>query len=256
MTDALLLIDEPALHVRRLTLNRPEARNALSSPLLVAVAEALEAASDDANIRAIVLTGGAKVFAAGADIKELATRDTVTGLLDARTALWGRIRRFAKPMVAAIDGYALGGGLELAMHADIAVAGPTAQFGLPEINLGFIPGGGGTQRLARIAGQQLAMKLILTGEFADAKTAHAAGLVAEIADDAQLRAVEIAAKIAQKAPLAARLAKELVLAARDTPLETGLAFERKAIAALWGTDDFKEGVGAFLEKRKATFAGK
>jgi enoyl-CoA hydratase len=251
-----LLSDDPAPHLRRLTLNRPDARNALSTALLGAIADALDAAAADEAIRAVILTGGTKVFAAGADIKELATRDVPAALLDARVGHWARIRRFPKPLIAAVSGFALGGGCELAMHADIVVAGTDAKFGQPEINLGILPGAGGTQRLARLAGQQLAMKLVLSGEFLDAAEAKACGLIAEIAPDPQARALDLAAKIAEKAPLAARLAKELVLAARDAPLEVGLAFERKAFAALFATADFKEGVAAFLEKRKPEFAGK
>ena len=251
-----LLSDTPSAHVLRLTLNRPEARNALATPLLAAIADALDAATNDESVRAVILTGGPKIFAAGADIKELATRDVPASLLDARVGHWTRIRRFPKPLIAAVNGYALGGGCELAMHADIVVAGEDAKFGQPEINLGILPGAGGTQRLARLAGQQIAMKLVLSGEFLDAREAKECGLAAEVAADAQTRAVDLAVKIAEKAPLAARLAKELVLAARDVPLEAGLAFERKAFATLFATADFKEGVGAFLEKRKPNFAGK
>ncbi len=252
-----LLVDDPAPGVRRLTLNRPAARNALSTALLGLVADALDRAADDDAIRAVVVTGGDKVFAAGADIKELATRTAVTALLDARVGHWQRFRRFPKPVVAAVCGYALGGGCELAMHADIVVAGEGARFGQPEVNLGVVPGAGGTQRLARIAGQQVAMKLILSGEMISAAEARQCGLVAETVPDAEVaaRAVALAAKIAEKPVLAVRLAKELVLAARDVPLEQGLQFERKAFATLVATDDFKEGVAAFIEKRPAAFKG-
>jgi enoyl-CoA hydratase len=256
MTD--LLSDDPAPGVRRLTLNRPAARNALSTALLGLVADALDQAAADDAIRAVVVTGGDKVFAAGADIKELATRDAVTALLDARVGHWQRFRRFHKPVVAAVCGYALGGGCELAMHADIVVAGEGARFGQPEVNLGVVPGAGGTQRLARIAGQQVAMKLILSGEMISAAEARQCGLVAETVPDADVaaRAVALAAKIAEKPVLAIRLAKELVLAARDVPLEQGLQFERKAFSTLVATADFREGVAAFIEKRPATFKGK
>src|SRR5262249_8022637 len=147
--------------VRLLTLNRPAARNALSNELLGAIATALEVARDDGAVRCVVITGSDKVFAAGADIKELATRDTVGALLDIRPVIWDRIRKSPKPLIAAVLGYALGGGCELAMHADITIAGEGAKFGQPEINLGIIPGAGGTQRLPHLVGQQLAMKLIL-----------------------------------------------------------------------------------------------
>ncbi|MBI3507250.1 MAG: enoyl-CoA hydratase/isomerase family protein [Proteobacteria bacterium] len=258
MTQTDLLIDNPAPGVRRLTLNRPAARNALSTDLLGLVADALDAAADDDEVRAVVLTGGEKIFAAGADIKELASRNAVTALLDARVGHWQRMRRFPKPVVAAVCGFALGGGCELAMHADIAIAGESARFGQPEVNLGVVPGAGGTQRLARIAGQQVAMKLILSGEMISAAEAHACGLVAEMVPDADVgaRAVALAAKIAEKPVLAIRLAKELVLAARDVPLEQGLQFERKAFATLVASEDFKEGVAAFIEKRPAKFKGR
>jgi len=255
--DSDLLHDNPAQGVLRLTLNRPAARNALATALLGQIADTLDAAAGDAAVGAVVLTGGPAIFAAGADIKELAARDTVAALGDARVGHWQRIRRFPKPIVAAVCGLALGGGCELALHADIVVAGAGARFGQPEINLGLLPGAGGTQMLARLAGPQLAMKLVLSGEFIDAAEAKQAGLIAEIvADDLCLaRAVELAAKIAAKPALAARMGKELVRAARDVPLEQGLLFERKVFATLFSTADFREGVAAFLEKRAARFTG-
>jgi len=253
-----LLHDKPEPGVLRLTLNRPNARNALSTALLGAIADALDAASTDPAIHAAVLTGGPAIFAAGADIKELAARDAAAALDDARVGHWQRIRRFPKPIVAAVNGLALGGGCELAMSADIIVAGTGAKFGQPEINLGLVPGAGGTQMLARLASAQIAMKLVLSGETIDAAEAKQSGLVAEtVADDAcQARAVALAAKIAAKPALAVRLGKELVRAARDVPLDQGLLFERKAFAALIATADFREGVAAFLEKRPAKFAGR
>ena len=253
-----LLVTDPAPHVRLLTLNRPDARNALSTALLDDIATALESARDDDAVRAVVLTGGPKIFAAGADIRELAERTAATAITDARVRHWDRIRKFPKPLIAAVAGYALGGGCELAMHADIIVAAASAKFGQPEVNLGILPGAGGTQRLARLAGQQLAMKLCLTGAFIDAGEAKAAGLIAEVhPDDALLdKALELAKTIATKPPVAVRLAKEAVLAARDLPLEAALAFERKAFAALIATEDFREGVNAFLAKRPPNFSGR
>lgn len=253
-----LLIDMPAPRVRRLTLNRPAARNALSTAQLGLLGDAFDAATDDDGVCVVILTGGEKLFAAGADIKELASRTPVTALLDARVAHWQRIRRFPKPVIAAVCGYALGGGCELAMHADITIAGESAKFGQPELNLGVVPGAGGTQRLARIAGQQIAMKLILSGEMLTAAEARACGLIAEVVPDSEVaaRAVALAVKISEKPALAVRLAKELVLASRDVPLEQGLQFERKAFTTLVATEDFREGVGAFIEKRPAAFKGK
>lgn len=258
MTHSELLVSDPRPGIRLLTLNRPTARNALSNELLAAIGDVLDNARDDAAIRCAVLTGSDKVFAAGADIRELAKRDTIGALLDARPALWDRVRRFPKPLLAAVRGYALGGGCELAMHCDIVVAGENAKFGQPEINLGLIPGAGGTQRLPRLVGAQLAMKLILTGEAISAAEAQGAGLVAEVVPDdaATGRALALAGLIAAKPPLAVRLAKEAVLAARDVPLENGLALERKMFSALFATADVREGIAAFLEKRKPEFTGR
>jgi enoyl-CoA hydratase len=256
MTD--LLISDPKPFVRQLTINRPEVRNALSNAVLDQIATALEAARDDDAVRAVVLTGSEKVFAAGADLRELSQRNPVTGLTDSRPRHWERIRKFPKPLIAAVNGFALGGGCELSMHCDITIAGAGAKFGQPEVNLGIIPGAGGTQRLARIAGQQIAMKLCLSGEMIDAAEAKAAGLVAEVVPDDQThaRAIALAETIAAKAPVAVRLAKEAVLNALDMPLEAGLLFERKAFSIVLATQDFKEGTTAFLEKRKAKFEGR
>jgi enoyl-CoA hydratase len=256
MTD--LLITDPRPHVRLLTINRPAARNALSNALLDRLATALETARDDDAVRAVVLTGSDKVFAAGADIRELATRDPVGALLDPRPRHYERIRKFPKPLIAAVNGFALGGGCELSMHCDITIAGTGTRFGQPEVNLGIIPGAGGTQRLTRIAGQQIAMKLCLSGEIIDAVEAKAVGLVAEVVPDDQTlaRALALAETIAAKAPIAVRLAKESVLNALDLPLESGLAFERKAFSTVLATQDFREGTGAFLEKRKPKFEGR
>jgi enoyl-CoA hydratase len=256
MTD--LLIADPKPHVRLLTINRPTVRNALSNALLDRIATALEAARDDESVRAVVLTGSDKVFAAGADIRELATRDPMSALTDSRPRHYERIRKFPKPLIAAVNGYALGGGCELSMHCDITIAGAGARFGQPEVNLGIIPGAGGTQRLTRIAGQQIAMKLCLSGEIIDAAEAKTVGLVAEVVPDDQTvaRALALAETIAAKAPVAVRLVKEAVLNAPDLPLEAGLAFERKAFSVALATQDFREGTGAFLAKRRPKFEGR
>ena len=253
-----LLREHPAEHVLLLTLNRPEARNALNTALLAGLADALtEAATDDA-VRAVVLTGGDSVFAAGADIKEMADLTAVEVLTNRRAEYRASISRFPKPLIAAVNGYCLGGGNELAMQADIVIAGAGARFGQPEINLGLIAGSGGTQRLTQLAGKPLAMKMVLSGELIDADTALRAGLVAEIVPDDQTipRAMELASKIAAKSPVAVRLAKEAVLLASDAALANGLAFERKAFALTFATEDRREGIAAFLEKRTPRFEGR
>jgi enoyl-CoA hydratase len=254
----LLLVDGPQDGVLELTLNRPQERNALSTPLLQALVERLGSAAADEAVRVVILAGGDKVFAAGSDLAEMAAKDLPTTLVDQRAALFAAIARFPKPLLAAVRGYALGGGCELAMHADIIIAGESARFGQPEINLGIMPGAGGTQRLTRAVGKSLAMKLILSGEAITAAEALNAGLVAEVTgDDACLpRTRELARKIAAKAPLALLLAKDAVLQAFETPLAAGMALERRNFVILAGTADRREGIAAFLEKRPPRFAGR
>lgn len=243
--------------VLTLTLNRPEARNALSTALLTALVEQLNAAQFDDEIRCTVITGGNKVFAAGADVLEMAQKDMQAILLEQRPQLFAQIAAHPKPIVAAVCGYALGGGCELAMLADIIIAGQSAQLGQPEINLGIIPGAGGTQRLTRQVGKNLAMKIILAGEFISAQEALRTGLVAEVTDDEAClpRAQELAQKISSKAPLAVRLAKEAILQAYEMPLSQALAVERRNFVLLAGTDDRNEGIAAFIEKRPANWRG-
>ena len=257
MSDVLLL-DRPAERVLRITLNRPEARNALNLAVLEGLAGALAEAVADDDIRVVVLTGGETVFAAGSDIKEMADLTAVDVLTSRRAELRAAISRFPKPLIAAVNGFCLGGGNELAMQADIIIAGEGARFGQPEINLGLIAGSGGTQRLTQLVGKPLAMKMTLAGELIDAPAALAAGLVAEVVADDQVgsRAVELAEKIASKSPIAVRLAKEAVLRASDALLADGLAFERKAFALTFATEDRREGISAFLDKRKPDFTGR
>ena len=239
------------------TLNRPEVRNALSTRLLGEVAGALEEAKQNPDVRAVVLTGGAGVFAAGADLQEIARHTAVSILDDPRVDYWSIIRQFPKPLIAAVNGWCLGGGNELAMHADIIIAGEHARFGQPEINLGIIPGAGGTQRLTHAVGKSFAMRMVLTGEPIDARTALAQGLVAEVTPRELTieRAVELARSIAAKPPLATRLAKEAVIKASELPLAEGLGHERRAFCLLFASEDKKEGVTAFLEKRRPRFQG-
>lgn len=248
----------PEHGVRLITLQRPEALNALNTQLLGELAAELDAAEQCPDTRAVVITGSRRAFAAGADIKEMAERDLVGILEDPRLAHWQRITRFSKPLIAAVNGFALGGGCELAMHADILIAGEDAQFGQPEINLAIMPGAGGTQRLLRAVGKSLAMQMVLTGEPIGARRALEAGLVSEITQPELTveRAVAIARKIAEKAPLAVRLAKEALLKAEDTDLASGLRFERHAFTLLAGTEDRNEGIRAFQEKRRPVYKGR
>lgn len=241
-----------------ITLNRPTAHNALRTQSLAELAEALNAAAENELIRCVIITGGPKVFAAGADIKEMADLDAVGVLKNKRPEYWAQIRSFNKPLIAAVNGFALGGGCELAMHADIIIAGDNAQFGQPEINLGIIPGAGGTQRLIKTVGKSLAMKMVLAGEFIDAQTALSSGLIAEITlpELTLERATKLATLIARKPPLAVQLAKEALLNSFETSLSSGLEFERKAFVILAATEDRNEGIAAFMEKRRPQFKGK
>ncbi|WP_421840368.1 2,3-dehydroadipyl-CoA hydratase PaaF [Marinobacter algicola] len=252
-----LLVDAPEQGVQVLTLNRPDVLNALNTDLLNNLSKALDDAEADPEVRAIVITGNQKAFAAGADINEMAARDLVGILEDPRVAHWERIARFTKPIIAAVNGFALGGGCELAMHADILIAGENARFGQPEINLGIMPGAGGTQRLTRKVGEALAMHMALTGEQINATRALQAGLVSEISQPELTveRAIEIGQTIARKAPIAVRLTKESVRKAADMSLSDGLRFERHAFTLLAGTADRQEGLDAFREKRSPRFNG-
>ncbi|RTE65807.1 2,3-dehydroadipyl-CoA hydratase [Amphritea opalescens] len=253
-----ILVSEPESGVITITLNRPAARNALCNNLLKELAETLDASISDERIKAVVITGGEKVFAAGADIKEMAELDTVGVMNDIRPSYWRRIAQYPKPIIGAVNGFALGGGCELMMHCDIVIAGDNALFGQPEINLGIIPGAGGTQRLLRTVGKSMAMQLVLSGEFITAEQARDFGLVSEVTipEMSYKRALKLAKTIAKKPPIAVRLAKESLLKAYETTLETGLNLERKAFTLLAATDDRREGIAAFMEKRRPEFKGK
>lgn len=252
-----IVVDPPHNGVQLIRLNRPDAHNALRTALLGELATALAAAQANDQIQVVVLSGSDKVFAAGADVREMAELDAVGLWKDPRPQHWQAIRHFPKPLIAAVNGYCLGGGLELAMHADCIIAGENAQFGQPEINLGIIPGAGGTQRLVRTVGKSLAMKLILSGEFIGAREALAAGLVAEVSQPELTlkRATSLAETMAGKSPIALRLAKEAILASFETPLQQGLELERKAFLFLAASEDRQEGINAFLEKRPPQFKG-
>jgi enoyl-CoA hydratase len=253
-----LIAERPADGVLLLTLNRPDARNALRTQTLAEIAARFADAAADDSTRAVVVTGGLQYFAAGADIREMAPLGPIDVLLHERQRHWRAIATFAKPWIAAVNGYALGGGCELALMADIVVAGSNAQFGQPEINLGLIPGAGGTQRLARVAGKALAMRMVLTGKPIDAAAALAAGIAVDVDEPqaALARAIELATIIAAKPALAVRLAKEAVLRAFEAPLAEALAAERQAFALLAASDDRNEGIAAFLEKRPPKFTGR
>lgn len=243
------------------TLNRPQALNALSIPVMKAVADAVEAFATDDSVRAIVIAGGARAFAAGADIgemKDLATSGAAEAALAGHLARWDAVGRCRKPVIAAVSGFALGGGCELAMACDLIVASETAVFGQPEILIGVIPGAGGTQRLTKAVGKALAMDMVLTGRRLSAREALAAGLVARVVAPEVLlaEAKKLARAVAQASPAAAREAKAAVNAASDRQLEAGLAKEREGFYRLFDTADQKEGMKAFIEKRAPKFEGK
>jgi enoyl-CoA hydratase len=240
-------------------LDRPDVLNALSEELMDELVAALETLDNEADIRCIVLTGNEKAFAAGADIKKSFVDATPASMLEQDlTTRWERVRRIRKPIIAAVSGYCLGGGCELAMTCDIIVASETAQFGQPEVNLGIIPGAGGTQRLTRAVGKYRAMEIILTGRRVKADEAKAIGLVAQVYPAASWLedAKALARTIAEKPPIAVRLATEAIDLAWNSTLDAGLEFERKAFYLLFSTEDKKEGVDAFVNKRKAVFKGK
>ena len=239
-------------------LDRPEARNALSPELMEELAALCERWDEDPDVRCIVIAGGDKWFAAGADIKVMATRSFAEVLTSPAARFWPRLAAIRTPLVAAVSGYALGGGCELALACDMIVASEDAEFGQPEILLGIIPGGGGTQRLARVMGKQRAMELVLTGRRIDASSAFSLGIVTQIthAGGALDGALELAALIAERPPLAVRLAKQAVLAAEETAMSAGLDHERRLYELAMATEDRVEGMTAFLEKRKPEFRGK
>jgi enoyl-CoA hydratase len=250
VSDLILVEREPPIAVVRL--NRPEARNALSDALMDELVARLSELDADGDVRCIVLAGDERAFAAGADIAELAAATAVELYQAPRVARWDAIRKLSTPLVAAVSGWCLGGGCELAMTCDLIVASDTARFGQPETGLGIIPGAGGTQRLARAVGKALAMDMVLTGRILTAHEALAAGLVARVvAREAWLdEARRVAGEIAARAPVAQRLAREAVDRAFETGLDSGLDFERKALYLAFASEDAREGLSAFVEKRR------
>jgi enoyl-CoA hydratase/carnithine racemase len=245
-------------HVALCRLNRPEARNALSPELMAELAEALERFDADPEIRCIVIAGSDDVFAAGADIRALAEREFHEALFHPAAAFWRRVAECRTPLIAAVSGWALGGGCELALCCDLIVASETAEFGQPEITLGIIPGGGGTQRLARAAGKQRAMELVLTGRRFDAAEAQRLGIVNTVTKKREWldAALELARTIASRPPIATKLAKQAVLAAEETGLAAGLEQERRLYELAMATEDRVEGMQAFLDKRKPEYRGR
>lgn len=249
------ILTETRGRVGLITLNRPEALNALNAQLIQELTEALEGFGRDAGIGAVMLTGSAKAFAAGADIKEMQEHSFVSAYLSDLITPWDRVAAFRKPLVAAVAGFALGGGCELAMMCDLILAAETAQFGQPEITLGILPGAGGSQRLARAIGKAKTMDMVLTGRRMKADEAERSGLVARVlpADGFVDAALEITAKIADKPLVAAMLAKEAANQAFETGLTEGLRFERRLFQAAFASEDQKLGMVAFAEKRKPVF---
>jgi len=258
MSTSETIIVETHDRVGLIRLNRPRAFNALNSQLMSELTNALVAFDADEAIGAVVITGNARVFAAGADIKEMSEATPVEMLTSGYIDLFDRIRQVSKPIIAAVSGYALGGGFELAMTCDMIVASESAVFGQPEINLGIIPGAGGTQRLTRTVGKYLAMEMVLNDRRLKAEEAARFGLVNRVVPVERYldEALELAQQLAERAPIALRIAKEAVNKALETSLTEGLAYERRVFYLLFATDDQKEGMQAFLGKRKPEWKGR
>ncbi|HCN35970.1 MULTISPECIES: enoyl-CoA hydratase [Acinetobacter] len=253
----ILSLDIQENGVAVVQLHRPEARNALNLELRKALSDTFQQLSQDDAVRVIMITGGEKVFAAGADIKDFTTATTAQMYLRHTEQYWQSLVDCPKPIIAAVNGYALGGGCELAMHADIIIAGQSAKFGQPEVKLGLMPGAGGTQRLLRAIGKFKTMLLVLSGKFITAQEASQMGLVSEVVEDENTipYALELAQTIASLSPIAVQQIKEVTNLGQDQSLQGALALERKAFQILFDTKDQKEGVNAFFEKRPAQYTG-
>ena len=253
----LIKTSSPKSGVILIELNRPEKRNALNNATLQEIADYLQQLEADTSVKAVVITGNEQCFAAGADLNELSKLDVVSIQQDLRPQLWKRIDEFSKPLIMAVNGYALGAGFELALHADIVLTGENAQFALPEIGLGMLPGAGGTQRLARLVGQQLTMRWTMTGDMISAQTALQHGITSQVCPVGLTvqYAVELAEKIAKQAPLAIRVIKQSLKSIHEVTLSQGLKLERQHFVWLAATQDRQEGINAFLEKRKPEFRG-
>jgi len=257
MTD-VLLIEKPSSDIVLLRLNRPQVRNALNLELRTRLADEITRLGADASVRCIVMTGNEQAFAAGADIGEMGEAGPVEMMARNVQKYWRAIAEGPKPLIAAVEGYALGGGLELALCSDIMVVGEGAKLGLPEVKVGILPGGGGTQKLARLAGSKRALLLMMTGRMFGAAEALQMGVASDVAPTGQAlaRALDIAKEIAALPPISVMQIKEIVNAGLNAPLDTALMLERKAFQLQFATRDQKEGMRAFMEKRKPTFEGK
>ena len=246
------------LKVGQIQFNRPDVLNALNIELMGELLSALKSFDQDKEVGCIIITGSAKAFAAGADIKEMATQSAIDMHIRDQFAVWDNIRKIKKPVIAATSGFVLGGGCELSMACDMIVAAESTKFGQPEIKIGIIPGAGGTQRLTRAIGKARAMEMILTGRMYTAREMFDAGLISRVADDEVFleEAQALAREIASMPPIALQMAKDAILKAFDTTIEGGLEYERKAFYLLFASDDMKEGMNAFIEKRKPVWKGK
>ncbi len=255
---AQIIEERPAPGVALLKLNRPEVLNALSLGIRRELAEMITRLDGDEETRVIVITGDDKAFAAGADLVELKARKVQDKAFQESRIAWTAMKACRIPILAAVNGFALGGGCELALHCDIIIAGESAKFGLPEVRLGIMPGAGGTQRLVRAAGKFKAMRYALTGDHIPAAEAVAMGLASEMVADADVvpHALKLAAKIALLPPISVESIKEVITLGADVPLETALSLESKAFQLLFATEDKEEGTTAFLEKRKPVYRGK
>lgn len=245
-------------HIALIELNRPKELNALNRQLMLEIRDTLRELDEDDNVRVVILTGGPKVFAAGADIKQMADATAIDMLNIDQFSTWDQIKKTRKPIIAAVSGFALGGGCELAMTCDMIIASETARFGQPEIKIGTMPGAGGTQRLTRAVGKVMAMELVLTGKFISAEEALNAGLINRIVPVELLmdETLGLAREIAKQSPVAIKLAKESVNNAFNSTLDEGLLFERKNFYLTFASKDQKEGMAAFIEKRNPEFTGK
>ncbi|ASZ14049.1 enoyl-CoA hydratase/isomerase family protein [Chitinophaga pendula] len=254
----IIIHQEVAPYVAHIQLNRPKELNALNLQLMGELRDALKTLDADDSVRSIVISGNERAFAAGADIKQMAGKSAMDMYNTDQFTTWDTIKKTKKPLIAAVSGFALGGGCELVMLCDMIIASETAQFGQPEIKIGVMPGAGGTQRLTRAVGKALAMEMVLTGRFITADEAWRAGLINRVVPEERYlqEAIRLAQEVAAQSPLAVKMAKEAVLKAFDTSLDEGLQFERKNFYLLFASDDQKEGMQAFIEKRNPVFKGK